>query len=74
MSERVVDRERMKQRELENLVISLITPNIIDRYQSFKINDFKNIHSNVIDQIRKFIPNVLRFSFINIKNDFKDFH
>ena len=64
----------MNRRECENLVISLVTANIIDSYQFIKINNFKNLHSYVIDQIRKFVTNVLKFSFFCLKTDLKEFY
>ena len=56
--ERVIDKERFKQRELEKIVISLITPNAKDRYYKFKEKRFKNVSRQILDQIVK-IPNVI---------------
>ena len=57
--ERIVDRDRFNQRELENIVTSLISQNCLDRYEFYERQEFKHVSSLVIDQIKRLIPQVI---------------
>ena len=58
-NERIVDKERIKQKELEKLVRNLISDNARDRFEVFKSTNFKNVHKVVLDQVKKLIPSVI---------------
>ena len=62
IGKRVIDRERLKQNELEILVKNLITPNAKERYNLFKLSNFKHVKSYVLEQIRILIPELKKLN------------
>ena len=61
---RIHDKFRFRKNKLEKLVVSLISPNALDRYIKFSQVNFKNIHTSILDEIKKLIPDVTLIYFL----------